>query len=247
MADKVKLLLAKARAVGLDRALALLFVALCLLLMIQGLRFVGAALSSRGMASRVNTGAVAPERTDRKPATDYDAILEKGLLGKREKGGGPSGPAPAVTVFGILGNKALLGASANDAKPFAIGAEVPGGEKLVEIGTAEVVLEKDGNKRTLKVFPSLSAPKSTTAAAPGATPPGAAPPGISPQVAAPAGAPPATPVAGTTPPVASPPVVTPGSAASPAALIPAAPPASAPPSATAPSVVAVPVESQKTG
>ncbi|MBI5093042.1 MAG: hypothetical protein HZB26_11465 [Candidatus Hydrogenedentes bacterium] len=164
MAEIAKQILARARALGLDRALALLFVALAFLLVIQGCRFVAAAVSSRGLADRVRSGIVAPERTERKALNEYDPIMDKGLLGKRDKGGSGPGSASAVNVFGILGSKALLGASANDAKLYSVGADIPGGEKLVEIGNAEVVLEKDGKRRTVKVFPT--SPSTPPAASP---------------------------------------------------------------------------------
>lgn len=54
-----------------------------------------------------------------------------------------------------MGNSALLGVSPKDAKRYEVGADLPQGGKLLEIGTDNVVLEVQGKKQTITVFPEL--------------------------------------------------------------------------------------------
>ena len=81
------------------------------------------------------------------------------------------GEPPKVQLFGILGRSALLGNSPGDAQMYEVDAEVPCGEKLIEIGIDEVVLEKDGEKRTVQVFSDKPGPPSGSGPPPGDGPP----------------------------------------------------------------------------
>ena len=70
-------------------------------------------------------------------------------------------------LFGILGQFAYLGPSLDQAEPYATGAELPGGFKLVEIGAGSVVIEREGERETLNVFPALDEPVSGGGRGPG--------------------------------------------------------------------------------
>ena len=94
-----------------------------------------------------------PGRSDVKELKEYQVILEKAHLGKKKPSGGPKRPQ----LIGILGEQALIGNSPNDAKWYAVDAKLPGGYKLLEIHLNSVVLEKDGKKQTVAMFPELGA------------------------------------------------------------------------------------------
>ncbi len=133
-----------------------LVVSLCVLgclLMFQGARCGVAGIRAVFFARSLDIDPHAvPPRVHAKALDAYDAILDKGLLGKRVK----QAP-PEVKLLGVLGRQALLGPSSEGAKAYEVGGEVPGGEKIVEITSNSVVLEKEGKQRTLKVFPDSGA------------------------------------------------------------------------------------------
>ncbi len=123
---------------------------LVILILTQGVR-CGTTLvrTSLLMHSLEQINAPPPRKPEPGPEEKYEIILKKGILGRAPQGGGE----PGLRVFGILGESALLGSSPDSIKFDEVGAEVSGGEKLVSIGTDSVILEKEGEQRTLKVFP----------------------------------------------------------------------------------------------
>lgn len=145
------------RGMGLDRTLRVVMAVLVAITVMQGLRYIFAG----PLASGFNTSDVevadrtASSRAVPKTRDEYRAVLEKGVLGrmptKKDTG------APPVYLFGVMGDKALLGPASSKSKPYIVGDDVRDGEKLVEIRVREVVLEKDGEKRTIDVFASPSA------------------------------------------------------------------------------------------
>ncbi len=133
-----------------ERYLEVLFVVLVVLLLVQGLRGLSTTLQAGSvLRSLEESNAAAPIRSADDGAETYAAMLQKGTFGKAP------GEQP-LKVFGILGDSALLGPTAENVKPYEIGAELPQGQKLVELGPNSVVLEKDGERRTLNVFPEFS-------------------------------------------------------------------------------------------
>lgn len=114
-------------------------------------------------------------KTDPKRLEKYEAIGKKGILGQAGPAGGP---APELRVYGVLGSKALMGPGPQALQPYEVGADLPGGEKLVTIDTDSVVVEKAGAKRTLKVFDPANAPPPSPGGPGGpGGPPGGPPPG----------------------------------------------------------------------
>ncbi|MBN2309839.1 MAG: hypothetical protein JXR94_12760 [Candidatus Hydrogenedentes bacterium] len=178
----------KARAlvkdIGPDRCLLALLVVVAALFLLQGVRYgVNAIRAGRLIAALEEYTGTPPGRKDAQPIEYYNAIYEKGVLGK-----GPQPPPPAK-VFGILGDTALVGTEPDKAKPFQVGAEIPGGEKIIEIRPNEVVFEKDGKQRIATVFPGGDK-KPEPGAGPQPGPPNGVPPGAQPNGAPPNGAPP---------------------------------------------------------
>jgi hypothetical protein len=140
---------AKLKEWGPDQGFIVLAVVLAAFLAIQGVRYGFTGFWAASLAESIKRSAdPLPKRDGVDDLERYNVIPEKGVLGK----GGPKGPPP-VQLFGIIGKVALLGASPGDAQPYEVGATVPGDEKLIEIRTTEVVLEKEEKKRTLSVFP----------------------------------------------------------------------------------------------
>jgi hypothetical protein len=78
-------------------------------------------------------------------ATEYEAIVEEEHFGKKPK-------PPQPQLFGILGDRALIGPSANNAELKKVGDTLPGDHLLVEVGADYVVVEREGERRTLKLF-----------------------------------------------------------------------------------------------
>jgi hypothetical protein len=167
---------AQLRAIGPDRLMTGLMVILALFIVVQPFRLGSAGIWAWRMGRSVDAAAgAAPARNDADPLEQYDAILEQGFIGGRTNKGEP----PKPSLFGILGNEVFLGMSADKAKFYGVGAEVPGGEKIVSIGTNEAVLEKDGEKRTVTVFggPDDKRPGSPAPKEPQAPPEGTGPKG----------------------------------------------------------------------
>ena len=164
-------LLARLRRAGLERYLLAVAGLLALLLAVQGVRYVYAGRLGRGLAESLHAGPGDPVKPDQtKRLEDFNLIGENGFLGSP-----PSKKAPPQRLFGIMGDTALLGTEGKNAKPFKVGAAIPGGERIVEILIDRVVLEKEGKKRTVCVFPEIKteggpAPGGPSPAVPRATP-----------------------------------------------------------------------------
>ena len=184
-----KQILDKLRAVGPDKALRIVMAAIVALMVVQGLRYVLAGPLARGFNSLAieATDRTASARDVPKTGEEYRAVLDKGVLGAAPKK--KESKAAPLYLFGVMGNKALLGSAASKAKPYAVGDEVQDGEILIEIAVREVVLEKDGEKRTIDVFDSPSEKpskeKRTKPSSPekakSPSPPSAPPPGPPPE------------------------------------------------------------------
>jgi hypothetical protein len=174
----------KLRQLGPDKSLRILIGVLAALVALQGMRYVLAGPFTRGFkdSSTGSDGRKAMSRNVTKTSEEYRNILEAGVLGTAPKE--KSGPPP-VYLFGVMGREALIGSSAGSAKLLAVGDDVGGGEKLVEILVEDVVLEKDGEKRTVNVFDSPTEKPSKDKRGkppsqdepPSAPPPSAPPPG----------------------------------------------------------------------
>jgi len=78
---------------------------------------------------------------------EYISINEHGLLGTIGK--------PIEKLWGIMGDSALIGASADNAKAYSVGEAIPSGEKVIKMGHNEVVLEQWGTQRTEHVFAEM--------------------------------------------------------------------------------------------
>ncbi len=159
--------LEKVRKLGLNRWLAAAAGVLLVLCIIQLIRWTGARNLGKDLIRASLRQATALERSDVKDLEQYKPIIEKYHLGKKKK------PPGLPKLFGILGESALFGNSPKDIKPYAVDAELPGGWKLVEISLGSVELEKDGEKKTITVFPELAAKPGPPVPQP---PPGKAPP-----------------------------------------------------------------------
>lgn len=134
----------------IERYLVVLLAVLVFLLLVQGVRGISAAIQTGSvLRSLEESNAPPPKRAGNEGVQECKAMLEKGTFGRAPR-------AQPLNVFGILGDSALLGPAAEGVQPYAIGAELPGGEKLVEIGPNSVVLEKEGERRTRTVFPELA-------------------------------------------------------------------------------------------
>ena len=152
-----------------------LLAVLALLILTQGVRCSATLIGTSGLLRSLEAINAPPVRKlDEAAAAKYETILSKGILGRVSKNPG----AQQLRVFGILGNTVLMGTSPESIKPYEINAEVEGGEKLVKIETASVVLEKDGKQRTLEVFPKEGSPAPEGGKGPGPGP-GAGGPGES--------------------------------------------------------------------
>jgi len=137
------------RDFGPDRILLIASALFIFLIVVQGARFGFASRLGKGLIDSLTAREAKPiERKDVKSLEDYKPITDKGILGA------PPGKPPQQKLFGIMGDMALIGASPDDSKTYSLGAEIPGGEKLVEIGGDYVMLEKDGNQRKELVFPA---------------------------------------------------------------------------------------------
>jgi len=131
--------------------LAVLAAVLIVLLPAQGLRYYLAGRRESTILESLKLGSEGPPgRTEIREAKEYDVIAKKGTLGKAD-----DKKKPPAKLWGIMGNEALLGASAKDAKAYAVGGKLPDGEKVVRIGINEVVVEKDGREQTLYVHDVL--------------------------------------------------------------------------------------------
>lgn len=131
------------------RRLHLLRSVLIALLVLQGLRVALPAARAEWLLRAAAAEAPAKDREKfREPLDKFNAILEKGVLGV------PPREAPPQ-LFGVLGNVALIGGAPEQVQELSEGATLPNGEKVVHIGVESVELEKDGQKRTLTVFPDM--------------------------------------------------------------------------------------------
>lgn len=134
---------------GLNPVLRRVRFVLIAVLVLQGAWAGSAVLRTALDVNRMDQEHPAPPRSQpQEDSEKYKPILEKGILGV------PPPPQP-LQLFGVLGNRALLGDNPGKIQEYDVGGEVPGGEKIVEIGVESVTLEKDGASRTLTVFPEL--------------------------------------------------------------------------------------------
>jgi hypothetical protein len=130
-----------------DKSLRLLRTVVIALLVIQGLRSGGAVLYTGYLLRSMDAAASeSPQRARPDQSETFKPILEKGVLGMPP-------PMLPLQLFGVLGETALVGNSPEQVQEYAVGAEVPGGEKLIRIGVEDIELEKEGKKRKLTVFP----------------------------------------------------------------------------------------------
>ena len=141
-----------------ERYLEVLLAVLVVLLLFQGVRGVSAMIQTGTvLRSLEDTNAAPPKRAASDGVEPYKAMLDKGTFGR------VPGKQP-LKVFGILGDSALIGPDSNKVKLYSIGADLPTGEKLVEIGPNSIVIEKEEKKSTLTVFPVPKAPKAKSGA-----------------------------------------------------------------------------------
>lgn len=133
----------------LNQALALARAVIIALLVVQGLRSGVAVIRTAYLLGVMEVAESEPPLGDNRDTSEmYKPILEKGVLGVPP-------PEMPLQLFGVLGSTALMGNSPDQIQEYAMGAEVPGGEKVVAVGVESVELEKEGQKRTLTVFPEL--------------------------------------------------------------------------------------------
>jgi general secretion pathway protein C len=141
---------------------------------------VQAALIITDIGSAGRKGAAVPAgRTGRSHALDVAAITNAHLFGaapaSRENGANaPQTSMPLVLTGIIAGNDpqnglAILGPTAQTAKVFAVGDNVPGGAKLHSVYTDRVVIDRNGQLESLALPRQLagSAPPPSAAAVQG--------------------------------------------------------------------------------
>lgn len=122
---------------------------LAALLALQGAAWLRVRRHERDLFTAMKPLSAAPEkRAEPRDIKEYAAVLENGVWASIKP--------PPLRLHGILGDSALFGASPQDAQPFAVGAALPNGDKIVEIRINEVVLEKDGKQRTECVFAEIN-------------------------------------------------------------------------------------------
>jgi hypothetical protein len=133
----------------LNRVLLLARNILIAFLLIQCLRS-GIAVAHGKLLLRAMTveEAQAPADKMREPIETYHLIMEKGLLGVLPK-------EVPQQLLGILGKQALFGSTPDNAREFAVGAEVPGCGKIIAIHADGIEMEKDGKTSTISVFPEF--------------------------------------------------------------------------------------------
>ena len=149
MRDILLRVLVRLRAFGPDKLLIALAGILALLLLVQGLRYgCLARLEKSVIHSLEQAKEELPKRADTGELKEYDLIMQQGILGTVSK-------PPPQKLWGIMGENALIGPSADKAKLYKVDDKLSTGEKIVKIGYSEVVLEKDGKQRTECVFPEL--------------------------------------------------------------------------------------------
>jgi hypothetical protein len=127
---------------------------LVVLLVAQGVRYYALARLEKtliGSLEQAKQELSGSRRADAAELKEYDPITEHGILGTVSK-------PPPEKLWGIMGENALFGASPDKAKLYKVGEVLSTGEKIVEIGCAEIILEKDGKRRTQSVFPEVKEP-----------------------------------------------------------------------------------------
>ena len=143
---------AKFREWGPDNCLRALAGVLVFLILVQGVRWGVTGRLARGLTESLKlSGDATPTRHQARLLEEYDVILDKGILGTK-----PTAPPPRpAMLFGIMDDRALLGASQDDAELYRVGDEIPQGETIVKIGGDEVVLEKESEQRTVSVYEAV--------------------------------------------------------------------------------------------
>lgn len=138
---------------GLKNILKATTAVLVLVALLQTGRIAGVFFGEYSLSSSLeNVSAASPQRNSEKKFEDFDGIFTNGAFGKGKS------PAPPTKLFGVLGNQALMGSSEGDVKAYDVGAEIPGGAKIIRIEPNQVTLEKDGEESTLSVFPDFGKP-----------------------------------------------------------------------------------------
>ena len=122
--------------------------ALLLLLGVQLVRYAWLKKVRTRLGTQLERTAANPQREGVPDVEGYKAIAQKGHFGKA--------PRPKLQLFGILAESAILGTSPQDAKLYAVEAKLPGDCKLLEILPNSVVIEADGKKESLTLFPPFS-------------------------------------------------------------------------------------------
>ncbi|MFO8008147.1 MAG: hypothetical protein R6V05_10465 [Candidatus Brocadiia bacterium] len=85
------------------------------------------------------------ERPEAEPVEHYSAIFDGGCFGEVR--------VEKPRLFGVLGAKALIGQSAERARFHAEGDDLDNDFRLVEVHAGSVVVERDGKRGTLTVWP----------------------------------------------------------------------------------------------
>lgn len=153
----VNRIIAKLKAWGPDKCIAGVLAGLLLLVIVQGVRYGVTIAYAKDLTDELRSSALPPPARD--GVNDFEhfkPILDKGILGA---GDPPKGAPPPAMLYGIMGQTALIGNSPNDAKPYEAGVNIASGDKLIEVGTDFVIIEKDGEKRTVTIFDALGTVK----------------------------------------------------------------------------------------
>ena len=129
-----------------------------------GIAGIQASVFTRTLDIDANT---VPTRAETETLEKYEAILERGVLGTSTN---EEHTPSSVRLFGILGQQALIGPAPDSVESYEVGAQLPSGERIIEIEIDEIILEKGGEQRTLEVFSSQYA-QPTVADVPSEVPP----------------------------------------------------------------------------
>ncbi len=139
-------IIGRVRRPGVDFWLLLAAVLLGLCVVWQGIAWAGLDELAPDVSGGTHAGLDA-ERDAGDKVEQYMVIGRKGHFGQQKQ--------RELHLFGILGQEALIGRAANDAKFHGVGAGLSDGWKLTEIGLDSVVIEKEGNKKTLTLWPKM--------------------------------------------------------------------------------------------
>lgn len=139
-------IIGRLRGLGADFWLLLAAVLLGICVAWQGIAWAGLDELAPDASGGTHAGLDA-ERDAADKVEQYMVIGQKGHFGQQKQA--------EPHLFGILGQEALIGMAANNAKFHGVGAGLSDGWKLTEIGLDSVVIEKEGNKKTLSLWPKM--------------------------------------------------------------------------------------------